>query len=299
MYRPLWPRVHSAIFIRSGLDSHLASSLWYNDEHIYAGVNLRIGLPQSSLSLKVTKRIMDDTKLKFVAEVGLVEHKLSYGVERKVDEDTAFSFQLKLSSVHGVSLRGRLERMQQVYQIPIELALQVTPSAVIAGTLFPALLYGCIQHFIIRPYLERKQKKETEERKKEMQSQVEERKREAMAATKLMKQVFERKVRREIQQKGLLILGAFYGRLHAQSDSPATGQTEWIDVTIPLQCLVSDSRLELHEGSKALLLGFYDPCPLEDKHLLVRYQYRQENYQVTIADEEELRLPPPALRTMS
>jgi len=44
-----------------------------------------------------------------------------------------------------------------------------------------------------------------------------------------------------------------------------------VDVTIPLQNLVENSRLQLpSEITKSGLPGFYDPCPGGDKKLKVR-----------------------------
>jgi DnaJ family protein C protein 11 len=64
-----------------------------------------------------------------------------------------------------------------------------------------------------------------------------------------------------------------------------------IDVTIPLQYLVEDSQLHLHDGSKAHLLGFYDPCIGEDKQLYIRYLFHDKLHEVTIDDSDVLGLP--------
>jgi DnaJ family protein C protein 11 len=65
----------------------------------------------------------------------------------------------------------------------------------------------------------------------------------------------------------------------------------WIDVTIPLQYFVEDSELHLHAGSKSSLLGFYDPCPGEDKTLRVVYRFKNRLHEVEIDDEDELAAP--------
>lgn len=83
---------------------------------------------------------------------------------------------------------------------------------------------------------------------------------------------------------------------------------EIIEVTIPIQCLVEDSRLNLFAGSKSDLAGFFDPVlklnsPEDDgfaspdkksdnnKHLLIRYSYQGNLHQVIIPDEEGIRIP--------
>ena len=52
---------------------------------------------------------------------------------------------------------------------------------------------------------------------------------------------------------GLLIISAIFGSFETE---------ETIDVTIPVQVLVDNSRIVLQpEGSYAWGQGFYDPCP--------------------------------------
>lgn len=78
-----------------------------------------------------------------------------------------------------------------------------------------------------------------------------------------------------------------YGAIQstAQDDSAV------VDVTIPLQYQVNDSKLYLHENSKANLLGFYDPCVGEDKKLYIRYLFRDKLHEVTFDDTEKVVLP--------
>lgn len=83
-----------------------------------------------------------------------------------------------------------------------------------------------------------------------------EKKQEATAAVNLMAATFSRIRSDEETRKGLVIVKAVYGRLvslnaNREEQSPETqNKDEIIDVTIPLQCLVKDSKLILHEASK-------------------------------------------------
>jgi DnaJ family protein C protein 11 len=82
-----------------------------------------------------------------------------------------------------------------------------------------------------------------------------EKKIEADAAIQLMKLTFGRIVVEEETRRGLIITNAKYGRL-ISDDGPSTldssnaNNDEIIDVKIPLQCLVKDSKLILHDNSK-------------------------------------------------
>lgn len=60
---------------------------------------------------------------------------------------------------------------------------------------------------------------------------------------------------------------------------------------MPLQCLVKDSALRLQASSKAVLTGFYDPCPGERKQLRVRYRCMGALHEVTVGDVDELKIP--------
>ncbi len=78
------------------------------------------------------------------------------------------------------------------------------------------------------------------------------RRREAEISIDLMKETFRRNVEDEENKKGLIITKSIYGRWldlsHRDLGDAIT------DVTIPLQCLVRDSKLILQEASKVGVL---------------------------------------------
>ncbi|KAK9686110.1 DnaJ domain [Popillia japonica] len=100
-------------------------------------------------------------------------------------------------------------------------------------------------------------------------------------------------IEEEEAKKGLVIVKALYGKLISASGDTQSDESndEVLEVTVPLQCLVKDSKLVLHESSKSQLPGFFDPAVGEDKSLLVVYNYRQQLHEVTIRDLEALRIP--------
>lgn len=85
-------------------------------------------------------------------------------------------------------------------------------------------------------------------------------------------------------------MNAWYGKF-VMDTSRKQERAKVIDVTVPLQCLVKDSKLILTEASKAGLPGFYDPCVGEEKSLKVLYQFRGVLHQVLSGDTEALRIP--------
>lgn len=78
-------------------------------------------------------------------------------------------------------------------------------------------------------------------------------KREATAAVNLMRETFSRIRSDEESRKGLVVVRALYGpiaTLSVPAEREKTDIDEIIDVTIPLQCLVKDSKVVLHDASK-------------------------------------------------
>jgi DnaJ family protein C protein 11 len=100
-----------------------------------------------------------------------------------------------------------------------------------------------------------------------------EKKREASAAVELMRATFARIRSDEEAKRGLVIIKALYGQHASITDVSRRGTgeeqsmeadntidpvflDEVIDVMIPLQCLVKDSKLILHEASKVSRANF-------------------------------------------
>ncbi|KAB0397144.1 hypothetical protein E2I00_007763, partial [Balaenoptera physalus] len=133
----------------------------------------------------------------------------------------------------------------------------------------------------------------------------------------LMQESVRRIIEAEESRMGLIIVNAWYGKF-VNDKSKKSEKVKVIDVTVPLQCLVKDSKLILTEASKkerevarstfearapkfassvgrsrgqAGLPGFYDPCVGEEKNLKVLYQFRGVLHQVMALDSETLRIP--------
>lgn len=105
--------------------------------------------------------------------------------------------------------------------------------------------------------------------------------------------------RAEIEHKGLVILEAYYGKKDVISairrgvPVSRTVTSEVIDVSIPLQSKVQNSKLFLGGSSKCHMAGFYNPCidDTEVPRLYIKYSYGGIVYVEEIDDEESLYLP--------
>uniref|UniRef100_A0AAR2IKC5 DnaJ homolog subfamily C member 11 n=1 Tax=Pygocentrus nattereri TaxID=42514 RepID=A0AAR2IKC5_PYGNA len=132
--------------------------------------------------------------------------------------------------------------------------------------------------------------KELEKQRESASSDIAQKKQEAESAVLLMQESVRRIIEAEESRMGLIILNAWYGKF-VTDNSRKHERARVIDVTVPLQCLVKDSKLILTEASKAGLPGFYDPCVGEEKSLKVLYQFRGVMHQVLSGDTEALRIP--------
>lgn len=118
----------------------------------------------------------------------------------------------------------------------------------------PIITWTVIKKLIIDPVVKEWTEREKEKQRELNKSRMMEKQREAKAATELMKETVSRIRTEEESKKGLIITKALYGRFVYPQDRDITEESghrdEMIDVTIPLQCLVKDSKLILHKASK-------------------------------------------------
>ena len=85
---------------------------------------------------------------------------------------------------------------------------------------------------------------------------MEEGRKNAQMAVKLMKETVERKREQEASKNGLLIIEAIYGHLEADEARRQGNEPPIIDVAAPIQSLVYNSKLYLTNKSKVLPLSF-------------------------------------------
>ncbi|KAF0299116.1 DnaJ subfamily C member 11 [Amphibalanus amphitrite] len=198
-------------------------------------------------------------------------------------------------------LVAKLSRASQTYTAHVRLSDELQASAVFYGTVVPLLAWTAVNRLLVAPYVSRRQKEEAQRRREANRERTAAKRREAEAAVSLMRETVARIRQAEELRRGLVITAAWYGRIvQAGSGDPANGGMEdLVDVTIPLQCLVTDSKLILQEGTKSHLPGFFDPAPDTDKSLQVEYLFHNARHQVTVADTDPLRIPKPSHRTES
>uniref|UniRef100_A0A674PA05 DnaJ homolog subfamily C member 11 n=1 Tax=Takifugu rubripes TaxID=31033 RepID=A0A674PA05_TAKRU len=247
---------------RWGPNSAMTTSLVRDTKSSHFTLALQFGVPHSYLMMSYHYKFQDDdqTKVKGSVKTGWFGTVLEYGAERKISRHSVLSATVSVGVPQGVTLKLKLARSSQTYLFPIHLTDQLLPSAVFYATVGPLLAYMAIHRLVVIPYT--KAQKE-----------------ESLPNTCIL-----------YYCPGLIILNAWYGKFVSET-SHKQEKAKVIDVTVPLQCLVKDSKLILTESSKAGLPGFYDPCVGEEKSLKLLYQFRGVMHQVISADTDPLRIP--------
>ncbi|XP_033481473.1 dnaJ homolog subfamily C member 11 [Epinephelus lanceolatus] len=277
---------------RWGPNSAMTTSLVRDTKSSHFTLALQLGVPHSYLMMSYQYKFQDEdqTKVKGSVKTGWFGTVVEYGAERKISRHSVLSAAVSIGVPQGVTLKIKLARASQTYLFPVHLTDQLLPSAVFYATVGPLLVYMAIHRLIIIPYTQAQKEEELELQRKSSATDIAKKKHEAESAVLLMQESVRRIIEAEESKMGLIILNAWYGKFVSDT-SQKQDKAKVIDVTVPLQCLVKDSKLILTEASKAGLPGFYDPCVGEEKSLKLLYQFRGVMHQVISADTESLRIP--------
>ncbi|XP_008318440.1 dnaJ homolog subfamily C member 11 [Cynoglossus semilaevis] len=277
---------------RGGRSSAMTTSLVRDTDSSHFSLSLQLGVPNSYLMMSYAFKFQDEdkTRVRGSVKTGWFGTVIEYGAERKISRHSVMSATVSVGVPQGVTLKLKLERASQTYLFPVHLTDQLLPSAVFYATVGPLLVYMAVHRLIVLPYTQAQKKQELELQKKSSEVDIAKKKQEAESAVVLMQESVRRIMEAEESKMGLIILNAWYGKF-VSDVSQKKEKARVVDVTVPLQCLVKDSKLILTEASKGGLPGFYDPCVGEEKSLKILYQFRGVMHQVISADTEPLRIP--------
>ncbi|KAG7477701.1 hypothetical protein MATL_G00072480 [Megalops atlanticus] len=277
---------------RWGTQSAMNTSIVRDTKTSHFTFALQLGIPHSFMMMSYQYKFQDEdqTKIKGSVKSGFFGTVVEYGAERKISRHSVLGATVSIGVPQGVSLKIKLNRASQTYFFPIHLTDQLLPSAVFYATVGPLVVYLAIQRLIIIPYVRAQKEQDLEKQRESLASDIARKKQEAETAVLLMQESVRRIIEAEESKTGLIILNAWYGKF-VTDNSRRHERAKVIDVTVPLQCLVKDSKLILTEASKAGLPGFYDPCVGEEKSLKLLYQFRGVMHQVLSGDTEPLRIP--------
>lgn len=281
---------------RAGQSSSMSTSVIRDSETYHTGFLVTFGIPHSFISFHYTYKFKDNQlRLKGAVKAGTFGAMFEYTAQKKISEHNTLSAAVSLGVPTGVTLKIKLQRANQSYSFPIHLCEEIVPSAVFYATTVPLVGYFLLKKLVFDPISKEEQDRKIERQKEANKNRMAEKQREAKIAINLMSATFARIKSEEENRRGLVIVKALYGckvKETLDENRDDVIHSEFIiDVTIPLQCLVKDSKLVLHESSKSQLPGFYDVSVGEEKELFIQYLYNTIVHETLIKDEEVLRIP--------
>ena len=228
-------------------------------------------------------KIFGSVSFKVKAEVGHAGIGAGVGLGNKFSSKSSGTVMLENNTNFGVMLQITFKRSNYSFSVPFLLSSDVSLTASLWGVALPSLLGGLVYKLAYEPLKVKYEQDKLKEFEEKYRNLFLRKKTEAEEALILLSECVREKIKHESSVNGLLILEAFYGKL----DDPS----KTIDVTIPVQFLVSQSQLLLNPHPKYFLLGFYDPCFNEPKRLSVRYKFRGKIHKVEIDDTDSLVAP--------
>ncbi|XP_011310505.1 dnaJ homolog subfamily C member 11 isoform X1 [Fopius arisanus] len=283
---------------KTGFNGSMSMRVVTNSERSFTSFSIQFGFINSYASLSYTYKMPEKKmKLRGAVRVGTSGYFVEYGAEKRVSKHSFLSAAVRVGVPSGVSLRLKLMRASQTYLLPISLCEDVLPAPVFYATVAPLITWTFVKKLIIDPVVKEQKEREREKQKELNKARMLEKQREARAAVDLMMATFSRIRAEEEAKGGLVITKALYGRFvypdrrNRDEEIDSESKDDVIDVTVPLQCLVVNSRLVLHEAAKSELPGFYDPCFGEDKQMLLQYLFHRQTHECLVKDLEPLRIP--------
>lgn len=137
--------------------------------------------------------------------------------------------------------------------IPITLSHELSLPLALSFILFPSVSFTAAQYWVLQPRKRRRKLQRLAELRKEHAQALLDRRIEAESERRLLEDQASRRRKSERNKSGLVILTALYGPLKGE-EAPGV---EAVDVSVPLQALISGSQLILPGGpSKSGMLGF-------------------------------------------
>ncbi|KAG0474904.1 hypothetical protein HPP92_014590 [Vanilla planifolia] len=121
----------------------------------------------------------------------------------------------------------------------------------------PSSLYFLLKRFVMKPYHLKRERRKALDKMANSSIQVNEARKAAEKAQKILEIVSNRKRNKQLEKGGLVITKAVYGNMKEMERSERREElndevtSQVLDVTLPLNFLVADSgQLKLHEGIK-------------------------------------------------
>lgn len=282
------------ITYKANLEGSLMSTSYvWSSQKVHTSSAIQIGCPHSFVSFNIMYKMPErEINFRLLLKYGTFGILSEYGVEKQVSKFSRVSAAVLVGVPLGVMLKLKWTYCSQTFVLPVHLCDEVMVSPVYYASVIPLISWLLVKSLILDPIAKDTLAKKRQRIMEANLKRIEELKSEAKTAVELMRTASERVVNEEKKVNGLIIMLALYGPLQeGECHHKLPPEPDVIDVTIPLQSLVRDSRLELLATTKADLPGFFDTHIGETKHLTVKYSFRNTEHIYTVADDKPLLLP--------
>ena len=237
-----------------------------------------IGVIERRLSVKKTVAITDDTNALLKVSLKGAQSKVSLGVQRIWSQEASGVMTLQVDVQEGVALKMGLRRRSFDLSIPILLSPDLNPSAMLYGSVLPALIISCINSFVITPFKRWRMARDVVECGERTRRVLEEKKLEAEIATEILGKSNHARTLNSL-------LKIVKGELR-------TGNKDSLDVTVQLQYQVHDNQLRIPgKIDWCGMIGMYDIAPGESKQVSIEYVFKDQRHQALFEEGEEVALP--------
>ncbi|GAB5588185.1 hypothetical protein Unana1_03085 [Umbelopsis nana] len=255
--------------VGQGMDkSSLALGIAGQGKRKNYSVELQTGIVASHLAVDYTYRMVDSTRVRVGGSLS-----------------TIGGLMASIGSDHRLTKHSRVTRLGQKVVIPIVLSSEFNFRLAFWGAVMPASVVVMMDHFLLKPRRKKQLTDKINELREEHADYLAQRKTEADQAQMILTDSARRKMKAEESKQGLVIIEAWYGKRDGKHE-------DLVDVTIPVQALVNDSKLTIPGGhAKSNILGFYDPCLGEAKQLVIKYRFQNRLHEVTVEDTAPVACP--------
>ncbi|KAL0484401.1 Dnaj [Acrasis kona] len=247
------------------------------------------------VSVDVTRnlKMIENSKLIVNASTNTsLRHDLSVLLSRRVASQTELGIGVGVGE-EGLSIRCSIKTQKHYFNVPITLSNNASNlKALLFGVFAPSVLFFTFRQLVYNPLQTKWNAEKLLEKRRENYNSTKTERERAVQQKEQMRDGILKSRAQEEKVKGLLIINARYGNLKPDDESTTLQEhLPYFDVTDQLQFQVQNSRLYLPPVSKSMLDGFYDPCPEEEKSLLVIYRFLGDTHRVQIDDEDALEIP--------
>ncbi|KAK0204055.1 hypothetical protein DFS33DRAFT_856755 [Desarmillaria ectypa] len=187
----------------------------------------------------------------------------------------------------GVGLELDFYHLGQRLHVPVLLSSEYDPGLAFWTIAVPSSALVLGYHFIVVPHRRRQRIRQVSEARQKLDEDITI-KQKTQNIISILTEPAKKRMATEAAKDGLVILEATYG----PAEPFDFGSQFDLDVTIPIQALVSNSQLHIPgHRSKAGLQGFYDLAPFAAKALRIRYTFQGRVHYAEFLDDLPVVLP--------